>query len=76
MCEKCQPKADLGCRLSNIELNKDQEPQFEIEVKDDVIDMLALWYDEARQTTMALRAHSAINYCPWCGRKLEDKNEH
>lgn len=34
------------------------------------------FYDELHSTKMGYACALAINYCPWCGRKLEEENEH
>ena len=77
MCEKCTPKETcLSYRMSQIDLDKESDPELLIEIKDDgdefVLDIGAMWFDEGRESTMALRACPVIYYCPWCGRKLEE----
>ena len=73
MCSKCKPHyTEINCRIETLDKLNTGEPVCEIEVNKDVLDVYALWFDEVRETQMALRTQRVIKYCPWCGRKLEE----
>lgn len=42
---------------------------------DDALEVRMCFYDELRPAKMGCSCALAINYCPWCSRKLGEENE-
>lgn len=70
MCKYCDNKNILK-REEYSDINSYGKAEILIEDKN-ILKLKLQWFDNFRGATMATAAYVDINYCPWCGRKLND----
>ena len=69
------PKEKKKCKYcdNSHEYRELQDKEVDAFVRDDnALEVLMCFHDELQPTKMGCACALAINYCPWCGRKLED----
>ena len=45
-----------------------------LRIDEDMLFIKLKWYDELRKVYLGIGMSPIIRYCPWCGRKLGEKN--
>lgn len=69
MCEKC----DSHQIPSEFEYDE-MKPILFVRDKDNALEIHIPWKRDLDNSIMVTACAVGINYCPWCGRDLEDKN--
>lgn len=73
MCEYCTTEY---YKRNPYLLKGDMDNEAEVTLRissEDGLHIYAEWYDELRKDKMCFAALAQLRYCPWCGRKLEEK---